>query len=96
MMAMLGKIHKVIRAAGDRDKAPRTQLQPIDLLDIANIIGENVVSGGVRRTSEIGLIDADDQVCIKAKEQSVPSDQRTVGAGPVPRSQTDEQQLNLL
>ncbi|MCH1982440.1 ribonucleoside-triphosphate reductase, adenosylcobalamin-dependent [Ruminococcus sp. OA3] len=67
MMAMLGKIHRVIRAAGDRDKAARTQLQPIDLLDIANIIGENVVSGGVRRTSEIGLIDADDQVCIKAK-----------------------------
>lgn len=67
MMAMLGKIHKVIRAAGARDKAVYTRLQPIDLLDIANIIGENVVSGGVRRTSEIGLIDADDQVCIKAK-----------------------------
>lgn len=67
MMAMLGKIHKVIRAAGARDKAVYTRLQSIDLLDIANIIGENVVSGGVRRTSEIGLIDADDQVCIKAK-----------------------------
>ncbi len=42
-------------------------LKPIDLLDIANIIGENVVSGGVRRTSEIGLIDAEDETCIQAK-----------------------------
>ena len=33
----------------------------------ANIIGENVVSGGVRRTSEIGLVDADDETCIQAK-----------------------------
>ena len=67
MMTMLDKIHKVIRAAGARDNAVRTQLQPIDLLDIANIIGENVVSGGVRRTSEIGLIDANDRICIEAK-----------------------------
>ena len=66
-MTMLDKIHKVIRAAGARDNAVRTQLQPIDLLDIANIIGENVVSGGVRRTSEIGLIDANDKTCIEAK-----------------------------
>ena len=50
MMTMLDKIHKVIREAGIRDKTDRTQLKPIDLLDIANIIGENVVSGGVRRT----------------------------------------------
>ena len=67
MMAMLDKIHKVVTAAGARDSAARTQLRPIDLLDIANIIGENVVSGGVRRTSEIGLVDADDETCIQAK-----------------------------
>lgn len=67
MMTMLDKIHKVIKAAGARDKAEYTQLKPIDLLDIANIIGENVVSGGVRRTSEIGLIDAEDETCIEAK-----------------------------
>ncbi|HIV87755.1 MAG TPA: ribonucleoside-triphosphate reductase, adenosylcobalamin-dependent, partial [Candidatus Pygmaiobacter gallistercoris] len=67
MMTMLDKIHKVITAAGARDGAVRTQLRPIDLLDIANIIGENVVSGGVRRTSEIGLVDADDETCIQAK-----------------------------
>lgn len=69
MMAMLAKIHKVIAAAGAREGAVRTQLKPIDLLDIANIIGENVVSGGVRRTSEIGLIDADDKTCIEAKSR---------------------------
>ncbi|HDR5039376.1 TPA: ribonucleoside-triphosphate reductase, adenosylcobalamin-dependent, partial [Bacillus anthracis] len=32
-----------------------------------NIIGENVVVGGVRRTAEMILIDADDQQCIEAK-----------------------------
>ena len=67
MMTMLDKINKVVAAAGIRSGENRTQLLPIDLLDIANIIGENVVSGGVRRTSEIGLIDADDEACIKAK-----------------------------
>lgn len=67
MMAMLDKIHKVVTTAGVHRGERLTQLAPIDLLDIANIIGENVVSGGVRRTSEIGLIDQDDQDCIKAK-----------------------------
>lgn len=67
MMRMIDKIHKVITAAGARDGKVRVNLQPIDLLDIANIIGENVVSGGVRRTSEIGLIDQDDTTCIQAK-----------------------------
>lgn len=69
MMTMLDKIHKVIRAVGARAGSKYTKLKPIDLLDIANIIGENVVSGGVRRTSEIGLIDASDRTCIEAKNQ---------------------------
>ncbi len=69
MMAMLDKIHRVVASAGLRDGSARTRLKPIDLLDIANIIGENVVSGGVRRTSEIGLIDQDDSECIQAKSQ---------------------------
>ncbi|MEE1199425.1 MAG: ribonucleoside-triphosphate reductase, adenosylcobalamin-dependent [Christensenellales bacterium] len=67
MMSMLDKIHRVITSAGIRDNAVRTMLKPIDLMDIANIIGENVVSGGVRRTSEICLIDQDDTECIQAK-----------------------------
>ena len=67
MMTMLDKIHKVVGTAGKREGEEWTRLRPIDLLDIANIIGENVVSGGVRRTSEIGLIDAEDETCIQAK-----------------------------
>ena len=67
MLGMLDKIHHVIAAAGRREDKPRVQLRPIDLMDIANIIGENVVSGGVRRTSEICLIDQDDSECIQAK-----------------------------
>ena len=67
MLTMLDKIHRVIRKAGLREGHARIRLRPIDLLDIANIIGENVVSGGVRRTSEIGLIDQDDTECIQAK-----------------------------
>ena len=67
MMNMLDKIHRIITAAGKRENAEWVALKPIDLLDIANIIGENVVSGGVRRTSEIGLIDAEDESCIQAK-----------------------------
>ncbi len=43
------------------------KLRPIDCLDIANIIGENVVSGGVRRTAEMVIIDPDDFEAIGAK-----------------------------
>ncbi len=69
MLTMLDKIHRVIATAGLREGSVRIQLRPIDLLDIANIIGENVVSGGVRRTSEIGLIDQNDTECIQAKSK---------------------------
>ena len=67
METMIDKIHKGVANAGKREEATWVSLRPIDLLDIANIIGENVVSGGVRRTSEIGLIDANDTTCIEAK-----------------------------
>lgn len=43
------------------------KLRPINCMDICNIIGENVVVGGVRRTSEVCLIDQDDTECIQAK-----------------------------
>ncbi|MGI5959784.1 MAG: ribonucleoside-triphosphate reductase, adenosylcobalamin-dependent [Massiliimalia sp.] len=69
MMTMLDKIHATIQKAGARDGETRVHLRPIDLLDIANIIGENVVSGGVRRTSEIGLLDQNDKEAIEAKSQ---------------------------
>ncbi len=67
LQIMFTKIDYVIKKAGMRQDSMKVKLRPIDCLDIANIIGENVVSGGVRRSSEIMLIDADDQECIDAK-----------------------------
>lgn len=43
------------------------QVRPIHLLDICNLIGNNVVVGGVRRTAEIFLFDAADFECLWAK-----------------------------
>ncbi|UKS31123.1 ribonucleoside-triphosphate reductase, adenosylcobalamin-dependent [Paenibacillus sp. HWE-109] len=43
------------------------KVRPIHILDIGNLIGANVVVGGVRRTAEIFLMDADDYECIFAK-----------------------------
>lgn len=45
----------------------RVYVRPIHILDIGNLIGNNVVIGGVRRTAEIFLCDADDWECIFAK-----------------------------
>ena len=43
------------------------KLRPIDCIDIANIIAENVIVGGTRRSAEIALIDENDEEAIKAK-----------------------------
>jgi ribonucleoside-triphosphate reductase len=43
------------------------RVRPIHILDIGNLIGNNVVVGGVRRTAEIFLCDEDDWECILAK-----------------------------
>lgn len=53
---MFLKIDELLKKAGAAAGHSRVGLRPIDCLDIANIIGENVVSGGVRRTAEIVLI----------------------------------------
>ena len=42
-------------------------VKPIDCLDIATIIAENVVSGGVRRSAEIVFCDKDEQDVLNAK-----------------------------
>jgi ribonucleoside-diphosphate reductase alpha chain/ribonucleoside-triphosphate reductase len=72
LKAMFTKIHNVFTT----DKyAPRPidgKLRPIHCLDIANIIGENVVVGGVRRTSEIALGDPTDEEFITAKQNVTP------------------------
>lgn len=64
---MFIKIAGVLFKRGVVSEKLYASLKPIDCLDIANIIGENVVVGGVRRTAEIVLIDADDKECIEAK-----------------------------
>jgi ribonucleoside-diphosphate reductase alpha chain/ribonucleoside-triphosphate reductase len=64
---MFSKIDRVVKKAGFLSESKLVKLKPIDCLDIANVIGENVVVGGVRRTAEIVLVDADDKECIEAK-----------------------------
>lgn len=65
---MFHKIHKVIQ---NRKTGTETKvfLEPIDALDIANHIGKNVVSGGVRRTAEIVFMDDDDKESKEAKSK---------------------------
>lgn len=69
MKNMFIKINRVIEKAKSRTAGERVKLKPIDCLDMANIIGENVVVGGVRRTAEIVLIDQDDREAIQAKSE---------------------------
>jgi len=64
---MFIKIVKVIKKRSVYDEHRFVKLHPIDCLDVCNIIGENVVVGGVRRTAEIVLIDAEDKECMEAK-----------------------------
>ena len=45
----------------------RGQARPIHVMDIANLIGYNVVVGGVRRTAEIFLLDPNDYESVFAK-----------------------------
>lgn len=66
---MFDKIDKVIKRNSILTNNDRIKLKPIDCLDIANIIGENVVVGGVRRTAEIVLVDPEDNDCIEAKSK---------------------------
>ena len=47
--------------------SPYKKVRPIHILDIGNLIGNNVVVGGVRRTAEIFLFDADDYESMFAK-----------------------------
>lgn len=61
------KMSKIIKRRGLLEDENYIKLKPIDCLDIANIIGENVVVGGVRRTAEIVLVDKDDKESVEAK-----------------------------
>jgi ribonucleoside-triphosphate reductase len=52
---------------GDPEYREYKQVRPVHILDIGNLIGANVVVGGVRRTAEIFLLDADDYESMLAK-----------------------------
>lgn len=58
---MFDKIDKVI------ESTENGELKTIDVLDIATIISENVVSGGVRRSAMMIICDEDDEEVINAK-----------------------------
>ena len=65
---MFEKIHKVITEGAYSYEPKEDKLDPIHILDICNIIGQNVVVGGVRRTAEIAIIDPNDTWCVTAKK----------------------------
>lgn len=62
---MFDKINKLITSK--KENGQWYKIKPIDALDIATIIAENVISGGVRRSSEIVFCDPDDKEVIEAK-----------------------------
>lgn len=64
---MFIKIDQVVRKKAISQNHKRVKLEPVDCLDIANIIGENVVVGGVRRTAEMVIVDQNDKTSIDAK-----------------------------
>lgn len=49
------------------DEKGYVRVRPIQILDFGNLIGANVVVGGVRRTAEIFLFDWDDEESLLAK-----------------------------
>lgn len=51
----------------EMDEKGYGNVRPIHILDMGNLIGANVVVGGVRRTAEIFLFDSDDDECLLAK-----------------------------
>lgn len=72
---MFTKIAKVISSKFENNDSNYAVVESIDMLDFANIIAENVVVGGVRRSAEIGMMGADDTKCIQAKNDLYTQDE---------------------
>ncbi len=66
---MFEGIDKVFKNQLDEQLEPIVDghVRPVHILDIGNLIGNNVQIGGVRRTAELFLCDADDEETINAK-----------------------------
>ena len=74
LMEMFEGFHKVLTNQIDATLAPLERayagyykVRPIHILDMGNLIGNNVVVGGVRRTAEIFLMGANDYESLLAK-----------------------------
>ena len=72
ILDMFTKIHNVIQNGMFSSKPENGRLRPIHCLDMCNLIGQNVVVGGVRRTAEIAIIDPHDEECVHAKDNIKP------------------------
>lgn len=72
ILDMFTKIHNVIQNGMFSSKPENGRLRPIHCLDMCNLIGQNVVVGGVRRTAEIAIIDPNDEECVHAKDNIKP------------------------
>lgn len=60
---MFEKLHKIIVK-----ESTNGQLRPLNVADMCNIVGQNVVAGGTRRTAELILFSPDDEEMLHAKE----------------------------
>ena len=68
-LSMLNMFEKLFSTIKNNSRPGELALKvtPIVMMDFVNIVGENVVSGGVRRTAEIILFDAKDEEIKNAK-----------------------------
>lgn len=64
---MFEKISRIFKEKRNSNYQQWQTVAPIDALDIATIIAENVVSGGVRRSAEIVFCDPDELDVLNAK-----------------------------
>lgn len=64
---MFEKLHKIITKESTNGK-----LRPLNVADMCNIVGQNVVAGGTRRTAELILFSPDDEEMLHAKENLDP------------------------
>lgn len=67
LQEMFEKLHKIIVKESTNGK-----LRPLNVADMCNIIGQNVVAGGTRRTAELILFSPDDEEMLHAKDNLDP------------------------
>lgn len=64
---MFEKLNKIIT-----EESTDGKLRPLNVADMCNIVGQNVVAGGTRRTAELILFSPDDEEMLHAKENLDP------------------------